>query len=516
MAVCPALKIDSNLTGLSYAEEECLKQLPATPYWRPLEPNSYSDFGVQVTTLAREPINSSRQVEKGIVSNITASAGFNQDFTSNNTFDLLQGFFFANKRAVFSTEYSESKTTQSTVTSVSETGYNGTGLTGLVQGSIILASGFGVQANNGIKQVTGESTDISIEIGAAGNLQPEAIAPSSASIKEVGYRFPNDSVSLELSGNLVRFVYPSNPYFEEILSSFVTGQWIYLGGDATATRFNSYGFARIGAIGSGYIEFDKVSWSPVAEDGTGKSIAIYFGDVLKNEYDPDLIVRKSYNFERTLGKDGNGRVMSEYVTGAVANEITLNLAQNDKVTVDFTYVACDGENRTGVMGVKPGSRPILTPSEAFNTSSDVARTRLSVIDPSTSNPKPLFAFATSFSISINNNVTPNNAVGVMGAFETTAGNFTVTGQMEVYFAGVEAAQAVRNNSNVTFDVAIVKANYGVVFDIPLLSLGDGRNNVTANQPIMINLETNAARSKFNHTLLAQQFSYLPNIASERV
>ena len=54
--VCAINKIDSNLTGLSYAEEVCLKQLPNDaddgfdPTWYGLEPNSYSDFGGEVTT----------------------------------------------------------------------------------------------------------------------------------------------------------------------------------------------------------------------------------------------------------------------------------------------------------------------------------------------------------------------------------------------------------------------------------------------------------------------------------
>ena len=88
-------------------------------------------------------------------------------------------------------------------------------------------------------------------------------------------------------------------------------------------------------------------------------------------------------------------------------------------------------------------------------------------------PTPLFAYLTELSLTVNNNVTPNKAVAVLGAFDVSAGNFVVNGSMTAYFSNVTAVQAVRNNSDVTLDYVMAKDNYGVAFDIPLLALGDG-------------------------------------------
>ena len=57
-----------------------------------------------------------------------------------------------------------------------------------------------------------------------------------------------------------------------------------------------------------------------------------------------------------------------------------------------------------------------------------------------------------------------------------------------------------------------KKNSALLWDVPLLSLGDGRLSVEQDQPITIPLETNAAESKFGNTLLFQYFMYLPDVA----
>lgn len=497
-------KIDSNVTGLRYAEEAELKTLPASPVFYMLEPNSYSDFGGQVTTVARNPINASRQRKKGVVSDLEATGGFNQDLTATNLTRLLQGFFFADAREKWSS--ASLLDNNSRVTSVSATGYTVSGAPVLPVGTLLKASGFAKVSNNGLKKSSAISTATSFPVS---GLSEEASIPQFARLDVVGREFASADISLVLNGQFVRF---TSAAVDLTTLQLIPGEWVYVGGDLASNRFTeSYGFARVGSVTAAYIEFDKISWTPIAETGAGKAIQLFFGTVIKNESERNKIKRRTYHLERTLDNDENG-LMCEYLVGAVPNELTLNITQAEKVTADLSFVALDNEQRNGTEGVKNGQRPTLLPSDAFNTSSDFARIKLASVDPTTANPQPLFAYATDVTISINNNVSANKALGVLGGFDTTAGTFEVGGSMNVYFAGIDAVKAVRKNTDITLDIALVKDNEGLLFDIPLLSLGDGRLTVEQDQAITLPLENTAAESKFGHTLLFNQFAYLPDLA----
>lgn len=504
-------KVDSNVTGLAFAEESSLGTLPGTPIWYPLEPNSYSDFGGQITTVARNPINPSRQRKKGVTTDLDASGGFNQDLTFSNTTRLLQGFFFADIREKFSTAPMNDLTpVVMTAIAAADDDYTAAaGLGGVLSGALLLAENFGVSANNGLKIANAASTGTAISV--SNSLTDEGAPPATAKVSVVGHQFVVSTVDITMNGNLVRLSRVSGA-FDMTTLGLIVGEWIFLGGDGATEKFaNNQGFARVSEIAAAYIQFDKVTWTPTAEVGTGDTIQVFFGSILRNEPETADIVRRTYNVERQLGEDDDG-VMSEYLVGAVANELSINIPQAEKLNIDLSFVATDNQQRTGATGIKSGTRIDLETESAYNTSSDFARIQLSLVDPTDASVSPLFAYATELTLTVNNNVTPNKAVGVLGAFDTSAGTFEVGGSLTAYFADITAVQAVRNNSDVTLDFSLVKDNKGLLFDIPLLALGDGRLNVEQDQAIQLPLETNAAQSDFGYTLLMMSFPYLPNAA----
>lgn len=505
--VCDVNKLDSNQTGLSIAEEECLKQLPVTPVWYGQEPNTYSDFGGELSSVARAPIDPSRQRKKGTITDLDASGGFNTDVTENNIVRLMQGFCFADARQQPATAPINGAKVAITGAVAADIKYTAaSGLAIFASGNLILAEGFAVPTNNGLKKV---SDAIATAVTVWGSLADES-SPANGKLTRVGHEFAAADVALSYAAGVLTLVATAGSFGA---FNLLPGQWVFLGGDAGLSFTNNKGYARVSAVsGNGKtLTLDQATWTPVSEAATGKTIQLFFGTVVRNEKSPSLIKRRSYQLERTLGQDADG-MQSEYLTGAVANEFTLNIPQADKLNADLTFVACDNEQRTGAQGLKTGTRVDALGEDAYNTSSDVYRIRMAVVDPANPNPNPLFGYVSEGSIEINNNITPNKAVGVLGAFDTSAGNFEVGGSVTAYFTSVAATQAVRNNADVGLYAITAARNAGMIYDVPLLSLGGGRINVEKDNPITVPLDTNGAESKFGHTLLIEFFHYLPNLA----
>ncbi|MCX8665982.1 hypothetical protein J3U11_11255 [Gilliamella sp. B2840] len=505
---CEKHKIDSNITGLFIAEEECLKSLSASPIWRGIEPNSYSDLGGSLTQVKRETINPSRQSKKGVIVDMDATAGFTVDMTKNIFSWLMQGFMFADAREKTSTSPISGETIK--ITDVDTTTYNlETSLKKApLIGSLIYASGFNSLANNGVKTVT-ESTPVSITV--SGSLVSELKPPSNSCIHVVGMKFGVGECNFILNaGERPKLIITSDSIkFTDL--GLTLGERIFIGGDGTNARFkNNVGYARIESISDAELMFDDTTFTPVSEIGDGISLEIYFGSVIRNESEQEKIITRSYCIERTLGADDKG-IQAQYVNGAVANELTLNCSTASLVTADMSYIACSTTNKKGGERLA-GMRLPLDATDAFNTSSNIYLQKLSIIDGQNTNPKPLFGYVTEATISISNNVSGLKALSILGSFDVSVGNFDVSGSLTAMFSTVDAIEAIKNNADVGLLSIFAAKNTGIIFDIPLLSLGGGMLNVEKDQAITIPLEQTGAENKHGYTLMYQQFNYLPDIA----
>ena len=639
MTTCTVDKVDSNITGLALAEEICLKELPTVasdgfaPEWQVMEPNSYADFGGEISTVARQPLSAGRQRKKGTVTDLNSGGGFNTDVTRTNMPKWMQGFFFANARQKGSTKPLNGAKIALTSVATADDSFNAAaGLTRFVAGHIVKAVGF-LATNNGRHLVSTVATG---KVTVAENLTNEAAPSALAYLQAVGFRFGAGVASLTASATaavlaITGTAFASGTYtladaptaadtvtigttvytysatlplaaYEVLIGAdedataanlvaainagtgagtlygigtlvhptvaasavagvvtvtakvsgtpsnaiatteagtnsswgaatlaggtgvgfdtlgLVPGEWVFVGGDVTDSKFtttastNRPGYARIASMTNAALTFDDTTWTPQTDAGTGKTIELFFGTVARNEPEPVDIITRSYQMERTLGVDDSGLPQSQYIKGCIANELTMNIPTADKITIDLKYIGLDDEARTGAEGLKEGTRLVAQGEDAYNTSLDIYRVRMAIVDPTEINNDALFGYVEQATITINNNATPNKALGYLGGFSVSVGNFDVGGSITAYFTTVEALQAIRANADLTYNVIVAADNGGFIFDTPLLGVSGGRLDVALNAAVKIPLESSGAQNANGYTLLSTWFEYLPDAA----
>jgi hypothetical protein len=504
--------ISSNRTKLSITQESSIGVLPGTPVWYEYEPNSYADFGGTLTTTPRTPIKADRMARKGPITDLEAKAGFNSDLTKSNMASLLQGFFFANFRR--KTEKIKVAAEISAVTASSDTYTVNSGGASFLAGSLVWASGFTNAANNGLK-VVASSTGTTVVVG--DGLVDET-PPVGASLVVVGHQFGSGDLDVNQGVSILPTLTATSKDLTTL--GLVPGEIIWIGGDLTAEKFATAannGFARVRSITTTTITLDKTDGTMLTEDANGKTIRLFFGRVLKNETGAQ-IVRTTFQLERQLGAPDTGStdVQSEYIVGAVPSELTINLTSADKITLDAAFMGLDHEP-VAAGSLKGGTRPALVAEDAFNSTSNVVRLKFSQASGTVSNMTALFSHLSDTSISINNNITLNKAIGSLGGFEATEGNFGVSLETEAYFGNVSALSAVRANDDLTLDVLIASNNAGIAIDIPLIAGSGALAKVDADAPIKLSLTSEGANgidvaSGYNHVMLMVFFDYLPTAA----
>lgn len=484
--------VPSNGTGLAIAEEVIGTPgtLPGSPVWKPLEPNTYADFGGQTKLTPRNPITSTRQRKKGVVTDLDAAGGFNTDFVTESLTDVLQGFLFADWR----------KKTNLSDTSVTSTLYNvASGGAGFLVNSLLFSEGHVIAGNNGLKVVTA-STGTTVT---AAGLAAET-SPATSKITRVGHQGASADLTMTVSGGVATL---GSTALNFTTLGLIPGEWIWVGGDSAATQFATAannGFYRIKTIAANAIVFDRQPSTSVTDPGTGKTIQLFFGHVLKNESSAALQKLRTYHLERQLTTS-----QFEYIKGSAANTLVINIKKADKITFDVSFVGLSTERAAAA---KSGTREALPIQAAFNSSSDFTRLRFS--DDTTA--ASLATYVDEVKLTIDNGIDPVKAVAALGGIDINYGDFMVSGTINAFFTTYAAVDAVINNDDVALDFALVTRSgdqrlpVGWLFDVPLMALGDGRLKVEKDKPIMLPVSYDAAaHGTLDHTLLVMDFGYLP-------
>ena len=267
-----------------------------------------------------------------------------------------------------------------------------------------------------------------------------------------------------------------------------------INGFQNANANDMVGYARVVSIATGSVVFDKVSEALQFTDSTAPTTAVdvLFGEFIRNRaVDHADYLERSFQFELTspgLGGTPAGSAADryEYSKGNYCNTVGFGLPLTDKAVATFAFIGTDTDSPTATR--LTGASTARNPPQraAFNTSADIARLRITEADED-----GLTTDFKSLVLNLNNNVSPEKAVGTVGAKYVNFGNFFVNLETQLIFTNEAVIQKIRDNETVTMDFVIGNSDGVIAVDIPSMILGGGGREFPRGESVLINLTCEA-------------------------
>lgn len=350
----------------------------------------------------------------------------------------------------------------SQITGVTTGAYTVSAVSGKVfaQNDLILAVKFTNTDNNKLFKAGASTSGTSI---VSTGMTAEASPPVDADIHKVGVEAGSGDIEAVTSGG--NALTSSTLDFED--HHLNVGQWIYIGGRATANRFTgttvNNDYARISAIEANRLSFDIVPSGWTADAGSGKTIRLFFGDFLT-----DGSTKVDYTLEQAFLD--HSPVSYIYTNSQYPDSFSMNAEPQSIATYTMGFIGMSSSNGTtrtsGAQTV--GSRGF----DSINTSSNVARIAENGTRLTTPN------YVTGFSLNISNSSRRQNAVGTVGSIGVGSGRFVVSGNATTYFGDLTVADKVINNTESSIDAVFEdKDGRALFFDIPRVKYSSGSPNV---------------------------------------
>lgn len=502
-------RVLTNTSSLIYGHQSAIDVDPTS--WKETEFNTLNQWGATISTTPRNPISTLRQRRKGTTTDLDSGVEYEADLTVDSILDHLESFLFAtatNQDMTF--QGADAGATGYTIPSSTAAQAAKFQFTSGGPISLVYARGYAATANNGLKA-------LSADLGAAETTLPVAgltteTAPANAEVSVAGIRAEAGDLALAISSGIGTLTSGNNLAANNIdftTLGLTVGQFIHIGGTTSANQGFSaastptYGYARITAIAAGALTLDKleqanaVTGHPalLAFDGTDDNaggtnvpIDLMFGRFVRNvAVDHASFLERYTTFEagwpNLFPASATGY---EYALNNLANTVQWNMPLTDKATVTFAFVGTDTgvPTSTRKSGASSAIEPLFT--EAFNTSADFARLRITDVDET-----GLTTDFKNLTVSMNNNVTPEKVLGRLGAAYMNYGNFEIDIEGNALFTDPEVITRIRENTTVSFDMIVENDDGGIAIDVPSGTLGNGGRELPVNESVQIALTLEA-------------------------
>lgn len=465
--------------SLSFCREASLGQLPVSPQWFELEPNSINSFGVTTSTTARTPIEKARARRKGVVTDLDSAVEFEADLTMTHIRLFAEDFLFA--RSAGGDSYLASAAIDGGYTvaalSAAQAGrllYSGDAKT------LVYAHGFDTDANNGLKVLSAASAPGSITIAVAGNTAEVPPVDNIVEVSIAGVRAAAGDLVVDAGGNI------TSTALDFTVLGLVKGQVIHVGGVDALHQFatdDNVGFARLAKIEQRKLTLEKRDQPFTADAGTGVAIDLLFGAFVRNvPVDHPDFLQPSTQFELASPNLMPGGVTgAEYAIGNWADSMSMAIPLSGKATITLGFV---GQNTTKPSAARATNATVAKGgglTGAFGTASDIARLRVEDADE-----EGLSTDFKSATFTLTNNVAGEKVLGHLGPKYLNAGNIECDVENQMLFTNPDVIERIRCNKTVGFDWVLRNGDGGFAVDLPTGTLSGGGREYPANQSVLIN------------------------------
>lgn len=505
--------IDSSATGLRIAEEggSSIGTLSGSEIWYPHHVTSYGDFGGTNDRTEDEPITEHGMKEKGNVTSREVAANFTESFRYHSFQKVLQGLLYSDLNTNVELD----------VADVDGTGNDfepASGGDGFAEGDLLLAKDFDDSENNGLFVVDTGPAATSVPV--TGTLT--TAATQSGVISKVGVELSSGDCSVDVTGTWPKLVVSTYDWTDLGVEA---GDIIFVGGDDAAEQFansENNGFLRVRSVSATELEVDKSSSAMTTDTGSGKTIRVFTARYLKNQAQSTNQTRRTYQLERSLGAPDDAspsQIQYEYIIGGLLNQMVFNMDTQDRISVDLSFLATGHEFVDGPTSEKAGTRPDLSSEGIWDTSNHVVLNQLSEYTEGSEAPTALFSFLTNFQLTLGFQNTGLTAFGQASFFDFAKGMLMASMSATAYFQTVDSTESIQDNDDFQWWIAMFHSgeNKGVVLDVPLVAVGDGKNNVAINEAVTVPVTMEGFRGtkisdSYDHAVHFSFFDYLPALA----
>lgn len=526
-------KIPADCTSLSYEIEESLTELPASPKFKLVDPNSYTgEFGANVEYMVEKTIGSGRAPKKGEPVGKTVPAGFEQSVRQDWIQPFLPGFFFNDpietpNTNAFRSSPKNPPVVPSKLASVSATKFVGTNFTEangwkILDTPLVVGSGFANDANNGLHKITAITAT---ELTAAGLAAESSVDDASIEVCGVEVSAASAKSNISISGNEITIIASQLGTGKTLTPAL--GSFVHIGGDGDGTKYagagkSNTGWARVVRTVPNGIVCDLTTFTPSVVTGNNNNVQIFLPTrVFRDQITCDDKFRTTYQLERRLGHADTTypHEQSQLVTGAVANQIDFAMPTKSKVMATLNFICAESYRRTGATNLlAPWSgtrKPMSRKNSLVNMSTDLKYGIIYRHDASKFMPNSIFGLVLDGTLSLNNNCAPIEGWGVYGAYDINTGELDIQANLTALFTNVSALDLAEEGVDAGLFVVFAHDNQGFILDCPLMTVQASPLQVTANEPVKISLTNSVNESDFGYAASLQFFDYLPTEATAR-